>query len=177
VQIERKSGRLKDLGITIKCYIFVSGYDKNSTHSEDVTAFGLQYATMLTKEDNSKDIEEKEASILLEDGEVVSIDGVEYVTHLAGDYSDAIWFKEVGCKELVEINTVENVLEGKITRGKYEGYIGRFCENSTNGTTFVVFNTDGKTVETKDADRRVESEYFDDKQISKIRLSQYKGNR
>lgn len=175
VQIERKSGRLKDLGITIKCYIFVSGYDKNSTHSEDVTAFGLQYGSMLTKEDNSKDIEEKKASTLLVDGEMVEIDGKKYVTHLAGDYSDAIWFKEVGYKELVEINKSKNLLEGRITRGAYKDYIGRFCENSSQGKIFVVFNSDGKKVEEIDADGIVDSKYFDSKQVSKIWLSQFKG--
>ena len=36
-------------------------------------------------------------------------------------------------------------------------------------------DADGKTVETIDADKRIDSKYFDSKQVSKIWLSQFKG--
>ena len=165
-QIAYKSGKLKDLNITCKCYIFVSGYDKNSTDAENITAYGLQHASMLTAEDNSKDINEKLESVLLADGERVLIDGVEYITHLIGDYSDAVHFEEVGYKELVELNTTDNIKEGKITRGEHKGYIGRFCHNGV----FEVYNAEGKSVEQHDGNNSIESEIFDHRQITKIRL-------
>lgn len=96
IQIERKKGRLKDLGITHKCYIFVQGDCKNSPHPKDVTAFGLQHASIITKEDNSKDLAEKEASVLIEDGEHVLIEGIEFKAKLMGEYSDCIHFIEIG---------------------------------------------------------------------------------
>lgn len=95
IQIESKNERLRDLGITHKCYVFLSGDDKNTTNAKNITAYGLQHATMITKEDNSKDLNEKKSAVQVEDGEHVLIDGVEFITHLIGDYSDCIHFEEV----------------------------------------------------------------------------------
>ncbi len=92
IEIERGSGKLKDLGITHKCYIFVSGDDKNSVHSKDITAYGLQHPSILTADPKP---EEPERTLLV-DGENILIDGVEFETMLIGDYSDCIHFKEVG---------------------------------------------------------------------------------
>lgn len=96
IQIARSKGRLKDLGITHKCYVFVSRFDPNSFTAKDVTAYGLQHCSIITKDDNSADLAEKEASVLLEDGEHVMIEDIEYKTKLMGEYSDCIHFIEVG---------------------------------------------------------------------------------
>ena len=95
IQIDYKSGRLLDLGITLKAYVFVSGYDKNSIDPKEVTAYGLQHATIITACGNSEDVDKKKAAVKIEDGEVLEIDGVTYKTKFLGDYSDAIHFYEV----------------------------------------------------------------------------------
>ena len=94
IEIERKSGRLKDLGITHKCYIFLSGDDKNSTDAPNITAYGLQHATMITS-DKIKPEYLRHKPTLIEDGEVLLIEGIEFKTKLIGDYSDCVHFEEV----------------------------------------------------------------------------------
>lgn len=95
IQIERKSGRLKTMGITHKCYVFISGDDKNSVSPKNITAYGLQHASIITACDNSADLEEKKASVQIEDGEIVTIDNVRFKTILKGEYSDCVWFEEI----------------------------------------------------------------------------------
>lgn len=94
-QIGTKSKRLQAHGINHYCYVFVCGEDENSVYAKDITAYGLQYGTMITAYDNSKDIEEKTQSVIIEDKEIVLIDGVEYLTIYMGNYSDCVHFKEM----------------------------------------------------------------------------------
>ena len=94
-QIATKSARLQAHGINHYCYIFVAGIDPNSVNPKDITAYGLQHATIVTAHDNSKDIEQKTNSVLLIDGEHVIIAGKEYETIFKGDYSDCVHFKEL----------------------------------------------------------------------------------
>ncbi len=109
-QIGTKSKRLQAHGINHYCYVSVSGEDPNSVHAKDITAYGLQHATMITADDNSKDIEEKTSSVLIEDGERVLIDGVEYLTIYKGNYSDCVHFKEI--KKRTEVRYIARHGEG-----------------------------------------------------------------
>ena len=90
---------------TVRGYAKQYGEDQENAYNQakgngHLLACGQMHASILTDNYNGKDDDIKQKALayenapLIEDGEIVDIDGVKYITQYKGQYSDCVHFIE-----------------------------------------------------------------------------------